>query len=119
MIQASCHCGAVRLEIARKPSRLTECNCSTCGRYGARWAYYPQKSVKVIAKRGSLKGYSWGDRTIAFMHCTRCGCLTHYDSVKQGPDERRAVNARMMDPAVVEHLPVRRFDGADTWSFLD
>ena len=38
MIEASCHCGAVRLEIAQRPERLTSCNCSICRRLGALWA---------------------------------------------------------------------------------
>jgi hypothetical protein len=29
------------------------------------------------------------------------------------------VNARLMDPAVVAAARIRRFDGADTWEFLD
>jgi hypothetical protein len=37
MLYASCHCGAVLLEIARKPRQLTECNCSICRRYGGLW----------------------------------------------------------------------------------
>jgi hypothetical protein len=29
------------------------------------------------------------------------------------------VNARLFDPAVIENWRVRRFDGADSWTFLD
>ena len=39
MLIATCHCGAVRLQIPRKPRTLTDCNCSICRRYGTRWAY--------------------------------------------------------------------------------
>jgi hypothetical protein len=30
-----------------------------------------------------------------------------------------AVNAAMLAPGVVAGIPVRRFDGADTWEYLD
>ena len=39
MIRASCHCGAVCLEIDAAPAEVTECNCSICRRYGGLWAY--------------------------------------------------------------------------------
>lgn len=115
MIEASCHCGAVRLEVARPPQQVTDCNCSICRRYGALWAYYDQQSVKVIAEPGALAAYAWGDRSIEFLRCARCGCLTHYDSVQKGPGERRAVNARMLDPVLLDGVRIRHLDGADTW----
>ena len=38
MIEAACHCGAVRLSVPSAPDTVTECNCSICRRLGARWA---------------------------------------------------------------------------------
>lgn len=35
------------------------------------------------------------------------------------PDAYMAVNLRLADPDVVAAVPVRRFDGADSWTFLD
>lgn len=46
MLKTSCHCGVVQVEVARRPTSLTECNCSICRRVGARWAYYSRKSLK-------------------------------------------------------------------------
>ena len=48
MIRASCHCGAVRLEIDAPPSEVTECNCSICRRYGVLWTYYTPEQVSVL-----------------------------------------------------------------------
>ena len=28
MLSATCHCGAVRIELPRRPAKLTNCNCS-------------------------------------------------------------------------------------------
>ena len=117
-IKARCHCGAVRLEIPELPATVTECNCSICRRYGARWAYYRASEVKMCTAADATRGYSWGDRTISFRHCRNCGCVTHYESI--GDDGRRlAVNARMVDPQVIATVPVRTFDGADSWKYLD
>lgn len=119
MLSASCHCGAVRLEIPRQPENLTECNCSICRRYAARWAYFSQDDVRVVSEPDAIDTYSWGDESIEFCWCRKCGCMTHYESVKKGPEGRLAVNARMMEPADVAAIPVRKFDGAVTWKIID
>lgn len=49
MIEASCHCGAVRLEIdSPPPAEVNDCRCSICRRYGALWAYYAPERVRVL-----------------------------------------------------------------------
>jgi len=119
MLSASCHCGAVRIEIDRKPRSVTECTCSICHRYGARWAYYTRKSVRVICPDNTLVAYQWGDKTIEFYHCSHCGCVTHYESVEKEDNSRIAVNTRTISPAEIADVPVRLFDGASTWKYLD
>ena len=118
MLSASCHCGAVRLEINRKPRSVTECTCSICHRYGARWAYYTRKSVRVINTDDALVAYLWGDKTIEFYHCKHCGCVTHYESIEKDDDSRIAVNARTMLPVDIADVPVRTFDGASSWKYV-
>ena len=116
---ANCHCGKVSIVLASKPQQITECNCSICRRYGAQWAYGTPKTMTVQADEGSLAFYSWGDHCIEFYHCTNCGCLTHYESIDKGADSRVAVNVRMLPAEEVAGIPVRQFDGADSWEFLD
>jgi len=98
---------------------VTECNCSVCRRYGARWAYYTREQVELTASPETLAAYSWGDRTIEFYHCRHCGCLTHYESTDKHPSSRIALNSRMLPLEVTASLRVRHFDGADSWSYLD
>lgn len=119
MLYASCHCGAVRLEIARKPRQLTECNCSICRRYGALWACYTRKSVRVICVSDALSAYVWGNKSIEFYHCADCGCVTHHERVKKKPGSTIAVNARMMEPEEISSIRIRKLDGASTWKYLD
>jgi hypothetical protein len=33
--------------------------------------------------------------------------------------DRMGVNARLIEPVIVAAVRVRRFDGADTWTFLE
>ena len=119
MITATCHCGKISIDITIKPESVTECNCSICRRYAAQWAYYTRRQVAVKGSPKSMSAYSWGDREIEFYHCNNCGCITHYEGVNKHPDSRVAVNARMLPPEVVSDIPVKRFDGADTWKYLE
>jgi len=119
MIAASCHCGAVKIEVSEKPESLTQCTCSICRRYGALWAYFTSETTRVISAPGSVKGYRWNDKFIEFCHCKTCGCMTHYRATKKYKNNRVAVNARMMEPSDIEGIEVRTFDGADTWEYLD
>lgn len=119
MIEASCHCGAVRLAVVRAPRVLLDCNCSICRRYGALWAYYKAGSVSLRYRRRDVETYVWGDRTIRYVRCRHCGCTMHHERKKRTPNSPIGVNARNFDPAVIAKARVRRFDGAKTWKYLD
>jgi hypothetical protein len=116
-LEASCHCGAVQLEIKTPPQSVTDCNCSICRRYGALWAYYPPKDVRVIAQAEAIQAYRWGDQSIEFHRCTTCGCVTHWTAVTADAD-RLAVNARLMEPEVLRPLRVRKLDGAKSGKYF-
>lgn len=115
MIESSCHCGAVRLEIAHAPETVTDCNCSICRRYGVLWAYY---SPELVSVTGATDIYMWDDRSIEFHRCRTCGCISHWAPVDRGSD-RMGVNARLMPLDVLSKARVRRLDGAVTEKYLD
>ena len=110
MIEASCHCGAVRLEVAAAPEEVTSCNCSICRRSGAIMAYYTLDQVRIDADQGT-DVYIWGDRMIEHHRCRACGCYTHWSPVDKAMN-RMGVNARMMAPEILAGARVRHFDGA-------
>ncbi|HEX4198018.1 MAG TPA: GFA family protein [Caulobacteraceae bacterium] len=117
MIEAACHCGAVRLTAPRAPDSVTECNCSICRRLGARWAYYAPAEVGM-PRAGSTQPYVWGDRMLAFHRCRSCGIVTHWQSL-DGTKDRMAINARLMDDLDWDAIQIRHFDGAATWAYVD
>jgi hypothetical protein len=121
MIEASCHCGAVRLEIATPPETVTDCNCSICRRLGVLWAYYAPHQVEIFAEPGATGAYirGDGDGDLAFHHCRTCGCATHWSPLDGRDQGRMGVNARLMDPQVLAAARVRHLDGAVTWRYLD
>jgi hypothetical protein len=115
MIHASCHCGAVRLEIDAPPATVTDCNCSICHRMGVLWAYYTVDQVRVT---GATDIYMWSDRSLEFHRCKVCGNVSHWAPVDVSA-RRMGVNARLMEPAVLAAARVRRLDGAGTEKYLD
>jgi hypothetical protein len=116
MIESSCHCGAVKLEIAQAPETVTDCNCSICRRYGVLWAYYEPSQVSIGA--GATDIYMWGDRDIEFHRCRNCGCITHWAPADKSR-ARMGVNVRLMAPEILARVRIRHLDGADTWKYLD
>ena len=118
-IEASCHCGAVRLVIDTAPAEITECNCSICRRYGTLWAYYPTGAVRFEPAPPATDTYMWDDRSIAFHRCRTCGCATHWWPVADWRDDRMGINARLMDPAVVAAARRRFLDGAVTERYIE
>jgi hypothetical protein len=118
-VVGSCHCGAVTLELPHLPDRATSCNCSLCRRLGSVWAYFDFGTVKVSGHPENTSEYIQGDRTLRTIRCKTCGCATHWEPLNAESGARHGVNLRNFPPALLESVRIRRFDGADTWKFLD
>ena len=118
-LQGSCHCGNVRLELPTEPDKATSCNCSICRRLGALWIYYEFGTVSIEGHPEHTTEYVWGDKTLRVVRCKTCGIATHWEPIDPEPGERHGVNLRNFDPKLQESVMVRRFDGANSWTFVD
>lgn len=120
MLKGSCHCGAVKIEIdAEQPETATSCNCSICRKTGNIMIYFSPKLVRVIRSGEGTGAYIWGDKSLAFHHCKTCGVNTHWEGLDPNGPDRMGISARIIENLDWDKLRVRRFDGADTWQFLD
>ena len=81
-------------------------------------AYYKLAGVKVTAKRGVKAEYAWGDKSLRFVRCAHCGCVTHWEPIKPRRAARMGVNARNFERSQLRKVRIRLLDGADTWKFL-
>ena len=108
MVEASCDCGGVHIEIDAPPGTVTDCNCGVCRRYGALWVYYMRPQVRIT---GATTIYLRGKKWLEFHHCATCRCLTHWEAVDKAA-QRLGVNARLMAPDVLTAARVEFFDGA-------
>lgn len=83
-------------------------------------AYYSPTQVKVLAAEGSTDRYVWGDKMLAFVRCKSCGCFGHWEGLDPNSTlDRMGVNARLFTNLDIGQIRIRRFDGADTWKFID
>ena len=119
MLIGTCHCGDVTIELPSAPKEATSCNCSICRRSGALWAYYEFGTVRIDGHPEKTHEYIQGDKTLSTVRCATCGCVTHWEPLPPKPGSRHGVKPGYLDPNLLESLRVRRFDGADTWEFLD
>src|SRR5258708_31476557 len=117
MIEGACHCGAVRWSFAGVPEDATACNCTVGRRYGVLWAYdYEDEGIRVS---GPTQAYARGN-AIGFHFCPTCGCVAYWRGLQTGEDGRRriAVNLRLAEPQAVASIPMRRFDGLESFEDL-
>lgn len=119
MHEGSCHCGAVRLTLPSTPTVATDCNCSLCRRIGGPWVYFEFGSVEIEGHPQATAEYVWGDKTLRTIHCKTCGCVTHWEPLAPTPGAKHGVNLGNFDPELIASVRVRRFDGANTWRFID
>ena len=118
----SCHCGGVRMRVARLPEWVGQCNCSICTKLNWQVAYCPPGEVRV---EGETATYVWGDRLLRLHHCPTCGCTTHWDArpealadetlepgLRVALESRMGVNARLLDGFDEAAVEVRLMDNA-------
>ena len=118
MITGSCHCGAIRWPARDWPQWLTRCTCSYCRRAGAHWGRTDVATVKLEYDAPPVR-YIHGDRTQAFVACGTCGIVTHWESLPSQPEALIKLNFNTADTPVPDEIPVRTFDGADSWAYID
>jgi hypothetical protein len=111
MLEGSCDCGAVRIELDEPPDDVTNCNCGICRRYGALWSYFHPDRVRLLPPEGATAIHKRGKRSLEFHRCTVCGCVTHWAPVDKGYT-RMGVNMRLFPPEVLAQLAVAQCDGA-------
>lgn len=77
---ASCHCGAVVLEL-HLPDGIGDprrCDCSMCRRKGATVASVPLSGIRIVQGAEKLKLYQLSTCTARHYFCIVCGIYTHH-----------------------------------------
>lgn len=117
-ISGACLCGAITFT-HNAAEKLVRCNCEACRRVGALWAHGDLPDIEIIENGPAIRYVrADSDGDLAFVTCATCGVTTHWESTDP-TSTRRAVNGALCDLSAIRSLPLRHFDGADTWTFLD
>ena len=117
--KGSCHCGNIRWETSQLPEWLTRCTCSYCRKSAATWGRVNFNYTSLAYGKGPVVRYIHGDKTLAFISCGNCGCTTHWESLDSTAAQKLKLNYATSDFAMPDDIPVRTFDGADSWTYLD
>jgi len=110
-LTAACHCGRVQIPLPSEPTKLNECRCTVCYKYGAIWAYYPRPNV-VINTAGDAKIEKYiradegSDGDLSFNRCGHCGCMMFWYGEGQwaGPEHQMGINCRMLPEKDIEGI---------------
>lgn len=86
--RATCHCGAVELELQLPDGivRPRRCDCSICRRKGAVVASVPLPGLRVVRGADQLRLYQFGTHVARHYFCGNCGIYTHHQR-RSNPEE--------------------------------
>lgn len=110
--KASCHCGAVELEL-HLPNGLVDirrCDCSLCRRRGAIAASVPLSGIKILKGKENLRLYQFNTKTAKHYFCSICGIYTHHQR-RSNPDQYGFNVACLegINPLKIDNVPT--YDG--------
>ncbi|HEY0252022.1 MAG TPA: GFA family protein [Kofleriaceae bacterium] len=112
-IEGTCLCGAVSVSANRVPRTVTQCNCTTCRKYGTLWAYYQRSAIAISGKRQSYLRKRGGLR---FMRCATCGAIINWESPGHS---RVGINARLFDAVQIANTKISVLDGDKSWRVIE
>lgn len=106
--KASCHCGAVVLELnlpngIENPRR---CDCSICRRKGAIVASVKLSGIKIIKGTDALRLYQFNTMTAKHYFCSVCSIYTHHQ--RRSNPEEYGYNVGCLEgvnPFLIENIP--------------
>lgn len=107
--RASCHCGAVVLELDL-PEGLVDirrCDCSLCRRRGAIVASIPLSGIRVVQGEDVLRLYQFNTRMAHHYFCSVCGIYTHHQ--RRSNPSQYGFNVACLEginPMHIENIPV-------------
>jgi hypothetical protein len=82
--------------------------CSKTGFWGV---YFPSGELQIEGEFESYVREDISEPCIRFHRCRHCGSPTHWTPLSDPPYERMGINARLLDPEVINDVPVREVDG--------
>ncbi len=115
MINLSCLCGQIRLQINRRPDFIHACNCTLCSKTGAHWGYFHPSEVTTAGETGGYSRHDKADPAADIRFCKRCGSTTHFvltaDAAAKFGNTMMGVNMLLADEPDLAGIELRFPDG--------
>ncbi|WP_415402338.1 GFA family protein [Tateyamaria sp. SN3-11] len=111
-MKASCHCGAVVLEVTLTDGLNTasRCDCSFCARRAAPAVSAPRDGVKIIQGADALTLYQWGTGTARHHFCKICGIYMFHNR-RAAPNDIGVNMGTLEGVNPARHEPIPWTDG--------
>jgi hypothetical protein len=101
MLTGGCHCGAIRYEAVKMPSRHSLCHCIDCRRASGAplvgWAIFAEADVRIS---GDTAVYASSENTRRHF-CPQCGTGLFYTNAAVFPGMIDVQTATLDDPGLV------------------
>jgi hypothetical protein len=108
--RGGCHCGAVAFEVeASAALEVYDCNCSICRMSGYLHLIVERHQFHLLRGQEALIEYRFNTGTARHLFCSHCGVKSFY--VPRSHPDGYSVHARCLDPATIERLVIRPYDG--------
>jgi len=115
MLELSCLCGQIRVEIDQRPDFVHACNCTLCRKSGAHWGYFHPSQVRVEGTAGRYSRADKPDPAASLAFCPDCGTTTHFtlteSAVAQFGDSMMGVNMALAGEDDLAGIELRFPDG--------
>jgi hypothetical protein len=110
--RGSCHCGAVRFQVAVDASKGSRCNCSICTKVAQTGGIVKPAAFALLSGEDSLGTYEWGHKISKRYFCRSCGihCFARGHLAELGGDYV-SVNLNCLDDAELANTQVTYWDG--------
>ncbi len=107
--EGGCHCGRIRFRVQGDLARVTECNCSICGKKGFLHLIVPRARFELLSGDDELATYRFNTGVAQHHFCRTCGIHSFY--VPRSDPDKIDVNVRCLDGVDLASLRVIPFDG--------
>jgi len=115
MLNLSCLCGQITIDLEKRPDYIHECNCILCSKSGARWGYFHPSEVSVAGVTGAYVRKDKDAPNAQVHFCADCGSTTHFvltpDAVAKFGNTLMGVNMWLADAADLAGVELRYPDG--------
>ena len=115
MLSLSCHCGRVRIALAKAPDHINACNCSLCRKAGAWWGYFAPAEARVEGPTSQYRRADKAEPGVDVHFCPECGSTTHFTLTERAAEKFGnalvGVNMRLADEADLAGIELRFPDG--------